>query len=43
MSKYRIAFIQEWDYEVEANDEVEAEDLAYDQFNKTMREALERD
>lgn len=40
MSKYRIVFIQEWEYEVEANDEVEAEDLAYDQFNKTMREPI---
>lgn len=38
--KFRVVFIQEWDYEVEADDADEAEDVAYDKFNTTMREPI---
>lgn len=36
MANYIVKFIQEWIYEVEAQDEYEAEDVAYEQFKATM-------
>lgn len=34
--KFMVTFTQEWHYEVEAEDEREAEDLAYKEFHKEM-------
>ena len=40
MEKYYVTFVQKWGYEVEAEDEAEAEYLAFKQFEQTMREPI---
>lgn len=36
MAKFRVTFVQYWVYDVEAEDEEQAEDLAYKEFRSDM-------
>lgn len=37
MNKYSVVFTQTFEYEIEAEDECEAEELAYKEFESDMR------